>query len=113
MTAHSAGSVTPQGHGQAPPSAVAAASDLILATPEAERSELELPFTDAMRSDWHYVPRSRSGLAWRVLSGAQRAALTRLLESALTDQGLHKVHAIMGLEIALRELEGGSPRRDS
>ncbi|HVZ36388.1 MAG TPA: DUF3500 domain-containing protein, partial [Polyangiaceae bacterium] len=34
------------------------------------------------------------------------------LRSALTDQGTDKVHAIMALEIALRELESSGSRRD-
>jgi hypothetical protein len=112
MTAHSVGTDPSEGPVTAPASAVAAANELLTATPQAARVELALPFTDALRSDWHYVPRVRSGLAWGLLSSAQRAALTRLLESALVNAGLHKVYAVMRLEIALRELEGGSPRRD-
>src|SRR4051812_6614971 len=77
------GTVSLPGHAAEPPSAVAAAHALLRATPEAARAQLELPFTDPVRSDWHYIPRTRSGLAWRALSTAQRAALTRLIESAL------------------------------
>jgi len=86
-------------------SAVAAADKLRAATPDAQRAELMQPFTDAARSDWHYTPRRRAGIAWRDMSDAQRAAATELLRSALTENGLDKVRAVMALEIALRELE--------
>lgn len=96
----------------AAPSASAAARELIEATPEGARGQLMQPFSDAVRSDWHYTPRSRAGVAWRDMNAAQRAATTRLLRSALTDSGLDKVRAIMALEIALRQLETFGSSRD-
>jgi hypothetical protein len=94
------------------PSARAAALELEQATPAADRQKLDLPFTDAARSDWHYIPRSRAGIAWRELNGVQRAAALKLLRSALSDAGVDKVHAVMALEIALRELETSGRSRD-
>ncbi|MEY2933601.1 MAG: hypothetical protein RL033_4350 [Pseudomonadota bacterium] len=93
------------------PSASAAALALRSATPAAERRRLDLPFTEAARSDWHYIPRSRNGIAWKEMSAMQREATLRLLRSALSDAGVVKVQAVMALEIALRELETSS-RRD-
>ena len=90
----------------------AAALRLIDATPAAERAALRLPFSDAARSDWHYTPRSRDGVAWKAMSVAQREASTALLRSALGDSGLTKVRALMSLEIALRELETFGLTRD-
>jgi hypothetical protein len=46
------------------------------------------------------------------MSARQREATTRLLRSALSDAGVDKVHAVMALEIALRELESSGSRRD-
>jgi hypothetical protein len=94
------------------PSPSSAALQLLGATPRAERPKLELAFTDAARSDWHYIPRSRSGIAWREMSAAQREATLLLLRSALSDKGVDKVHALMALEIALRELETFGRSRD-
>jgi hypothetical protein len=91
--------------------ATAAARRLVQATPAAGQAQLLQPFTDEARSDWHYTPRSRTGVAWRDMSETQRAAATELLRSALTSEGLDKVRAVMALELALRELEG-SARRD-
>jgi hypothetical protein len=39
------------------------------------------------RSDWHYIPRSRSGVAWRDMNAAQREATSKLLRSALSGRG--------------------------
>jgi hypothetical protein len=94
------------------PSASSAALALQTSTPEADRKQLDQPFSDAARSDWHYIPRSRAGLAWRDMNAQQREATTQLLRSALSDAGVDKVHALMALEIALRELEASGSRRD-
>lgn len=94
------------------PSASAAALALLDATPPAARRELQQPFTDAARSDWHYTPRRRAGIAWKDMSPAQREKTTALLASALTDAGLDKVRAVMALEIALRKLETFGSSRD-
>jgi len=95
-----------------PSGASAAAQRLREATPAAQRPELEQPFTDTARSDWSYVPRSRSGIAWGDMNAKQREATTQLLRTALTDAGVDKVRAVMALEIALRELESFGRSRD-
>ncbi len=95
-----------------PQSPLRAAEQLLQATPASQRGELLLPFTDAARSDWHYTPRRRDGLAWKAMSPAQREATTALLRTALNESGLDKVRALMALEIALRQLEGSGSWRD-
>lgn len=95
------------------PSATQAAVRLIQATPPAQRAQLLLPFTDAARSDWHYTPRRRDGIAWKAMSAAQREATTALLRTALNERGLDKVRAVMALEITLRQLESSGPSRDA
>jgi hypothetical protein len=92
--------------------ASAAALRLRDATPAAQRAALMQPFTLAARSDWHYTPRRRAGVAWRAMSSAQRNATTELLRTALNESGLDKVRAVMALEIALRELETFGLQRD-
>ena len=98
--------------GAAEPSPSAAALGVVAATPEDARGRLLQPFTDEARSDWSYVPRERSGIAWKEMSPEQRAATTALLRTALTAPGLDKIRAVMALEIALRELETFGSRRD-
>ena len=95
-----------------PASASSAAAQLIQATPAGARASLLQPFSDDARSDWHYTPRRRAGVAWLDMSSTQRAATTDLLRSALTENGLDKVRAVMALEIALRELETFGLSRD-
>jgi hypothetical protein len=102
----------PQATPAQPATASSAAARLVQATAADARSDLLQPFTDQARSDWHYTPRRRAGVPWRDMSAAQRAASTELLRSALTENGLDKVRAVMALEIALRELETFGLGRD-
>jgi hypothetical protein len=95
-----------------PVTASAAALRLRDATAAAERDALMQPFTLEARTDWHYTPRGRAGIAWKAMSSAQRSAATELLRSALTENGLDKVRAVMALEIALRQLETFGLQRD-
>lgn len=83
----------------------AAAAALVGASPPPQRERLLQPFTEAARTDWHYTPRSRAGLALKEMAAAQRAAAQQLLAAALSDEGLKRVRAVIALEIALRELE--------
>ena len=95
-----------------PPTAVQAAQRLVLSTPAPQRKDLLLAFTDDARSDWHYTPRRRDGVAWKAMSPAQREAVTALLRTALNEGGLEKVRALMALEITLRQLEASGLTRD-
>ena len=101
----------PEIHAQTP-TAAQAAQRLIEVTAPAQRGELLLPFTEALRSDWNYTPRRRDGLAWKAMSTAQREATTALLRTALNERGLDKVRAVMALEITLRQLEAFGFSRD-
>ncbi len=94
------------------PSAARAAEQLVAVTRGAARRKLLQPFSEAARSDWHYVPRERVGLAYREMTPAQRRATEALLRTAVTARGLAKLHAVMQLEIVLRELEGSGAKRD-
>jgi hypothetical protein len=98
--------------GASGPSARSAALRLIDATPAGERSQLLHVFSLTARSDWHYTPRQRDGLAWKHMSAEQRAASTALLRSALNEPGHDKVLALMALETTLRELESFGLSRD-
>jgi hypothetical protein len=82
-----------------------AAVALVDAAAPPQRERLLQPFTEAARTDWHYTPRSRTGLPLKEMTPAQRAASQKLLAAALSDEGLKKVQAVIALEIALRELE--------
>jgi Protein of unknown function (DUF3500) len=106
-------SIATTGAGAAEPTPSAAALELVALAVGEARGKLLQPFSDEARSDWHYTPRQRVGIAWKEMNEAQRKAATALLRTALSAPGLDKIHAVMALEIALRELETfGSSRRD-
>ena len=89
-----------------------AATRWLTSLDDGQRQKVLIAFESDSRLDWHYIPRSRSGIAWKEMSAAQREATLRLLRSALSDAGVVKVQAVMALEIALRELETFGFSRD-
>lgn len=68
-----------------------------------------MTFEDDERSYWHFTPSPHRGLTWEKMNEVQRNALTRLLETGLSQEGLAKTKEIMALEAVLRELEGRGP----
>ena len=77
------------------------------------RAKAQLPFESASRTDWHYIPRDRSGLEFSQMDAPQRTAARSLMHRTLSSQGAGKVEQIMLLDNVLRDLEQGSgPRRD-
>lgn len=83
----------------------AAAQGLIAGVDERRRGKLVLPFTDSLRTDWHYTPRSRPGLSFADLDMTQRESVHALLKTALSEIGHRKVVNIIELELVLKELE--------
>ncbi len=96
---------------KAPPSAAVAvkmreaAERLVAALPEKSRAQAMRPFDDRDRLDWHYIPRSRNGIALKDLDPANREAVHSLLRLALSAPGYRKVVNIIELEQVLREIE--------
>jgi Protein of unknown function (DUF3500) len=48
-----------------------------------QRSQATIAFTDEERLNWHYIPRERRGVPFKVLTPAQRDAADLLLQSSL------------------------------
>ena len=71
-----------------------------------EREKIQYEFDDAERHNWHFVPRSRNGIALRDLNTTQRDAVFGLLKSSLSAQGYQKASGIVNLENVLRGVEG-------
>ena len=69
------------------------------------------PIDDENRFDWHYIPRSRAGLAIRDMSDEQRRRLHALLRSTLSSQGYMQTNAVMELEQVLSDLAAAQGRR--
>jgi hypothetical protein len=77
-----------------------------------QRARALLAWADPMRNGWHYVPRSRPGLALRDMSPAQAAAAWDLIASLLSARGLEQARAQLRLERTLGELTHNQSFRD-
>jgi len=81
-------------------------------TPE-QRLKIGFDFTDALRHDWHFIPRPRKGLPLKEMSGEQKALAHALLASGLSQAGYIKAETIISLEQILASIEQGrGPVRD-
>ena len=89
-----------------------AAERVLAALPAAARDKVSRPFDDRDRTDWHYTPRTRNGIALKELDTQGRDAVHALLKEALSAAGYRKVVNIVELELVLRELETFGLMRD-
>jgi hypothetical protein len=91
---------------------MAAAARAFLASLPNGGAAARMPFDSDARRDWHYVPRSRRGVAVRDLSAPQRAAADALLRAGLSPRGVERVEATRALEEVLGRMEGSRRFRD-
>ncbi len=73
---------------------------------EGQRRKVLIAYASANRLDWHYIPRSRSGLSLAEMTAAQAAAARRLFASVLNERGLELLDGVRLLEGVLRESQG-------
>lgn len=91
----------------------ATAQAFLASLDDGQRAKAVMPFQDAERQNWHFIPLVRRGLTWKDMNSAQRHLATALLASGLSQRGLVKAQTIMSLEQILLELEQGKgPVRD-
>lgn len=79
---------------------------------EAQRSEAQFAWTSPQLTDWHYVPRTRPGIALRDMTDAQTAAAWDLLATLLSARGLDRLRGNLKVEKILGELENRPHYRD-
>jgi len=92
--------------GDQPRAAMARAATAFLAALEpGQHRAATFPFTQDERMNWHYIPRSRSGLAFKDMPAAGRAAAHELIKVSLSAAGYAKAVNVMQLEVVLRQLE--------
>ena len=77
-----------------------------------QRRSAQLPWSSRQREDWHYVPRTRPGLALRQMRPAQAAAVWDLLGTLLSARGREQVRELLRLEGILGELTRNPQFRD-
>src|SRR6185295_12340042 len=82
--------------------AAAAAAYLDSLTPEL-RARASAPFEGPRRTDWHFVPRNRTGVTFGQMTEPQRIAARGLMRSVLSSTGLLKADAVMSLDSVLHE----------
>ena len=71
-------------------------------------------FNNEERLNWHFIPRERKGLSYRLMTPEQRPLALSLLSASLSQQGFIKATSIMSLEEILKTQEKNTPpgRRD-
>ena len=70
-----------------------------------QKSKTVFPLDNEERFNWHYVPKSRKGIALRELSDEQKTRALDLLKSCLSPKGFAKTIDIIELEKVLKVLE--------
>jgi hypothetical protein len=78
-----------------------------------QKERAQYKFEDEERFDWHFIPKTRKGLAIREMMPQQREMATALLAAGLSQTALIKAENIMSLDQVLLLMEGGTgPWRD-
>ena len=83
-----------------------AAGAWLAALDQRQQREAQLEWTSRLRESWHYVPRSRPGVALRAMNAAQTAAAWDVLGSLLSARGIDQVRGQLTIERILGELSG-------
>lgn len=102
-------------HRSQTPSVMAQAADAWLDTLSAEqKGRAVFSFNDEERLNWHFIPRERKGLSYKLMTPEQRPLAMALLSASLSQQGFIKATSIMSLEEILKQQENNTPpgRRD-
>jgi hypothetical protein len=77
-----------------------------------QQREAQLEWTSRQREGWHYVPRSRPGVALGAMNATQTTAAWDLLGSLLSARGMAQVKGQLTIEGILGELSGSPSFRD-
>ena len=83
-----------------------AATHFLSALDDGQRRKAMIAFDSGNRLDWHYIPRSRSGLALGEMRADQADAARALVASVLNQRGLDLLDGVRLLEGVLREQQG-------
>ncbi len=82
------------------------ANRFVNALDDGQRQKAMIAFDSGNRLDWHYIPRSRSGLALGEMRPNQAEAARALFASVLNQRGLELLDGVRLLESVLREQQG-------
>lgn len=84
---------------------VRAARQFVASLDNVTRPRACFTFTDAERTNWHFVPMERKGLPLNAMTPRQRDAAFKLLQACMSKQGYKKATDIISLEVVLKALE--------
>jgi hypothetical protein len=73
---------------------------------DGQRKQVLIAFESDNRLDWHYIPRSRSGLSLGEMKPGQAEAARSLFATVLNERGLQLLDGVRLLEGVLREQQG-------
>ena len=88
------------------------ANALLLSLSAQQKKVALYPYETPERYNWHYVPRTRSGITLSELTENQRSQVMDILRVSLSKQGAGKAQSILMLEDILRSVEG-RPENDN
>ena len=91
----------------------AAARAFLQTLSDTQRARTQFPFNNVERTNWHYIPRDRKGLALADMTPTQQEAAHLLLRSALSDTGYEKTVNVVELEGILGQISGNVSFRDA
>ncbi len=83
-----------------------AANRFLASLDDGQRQKAMIAFESGNRLDWHYIPRSRSGLTLGEMRPNQADAARALFASVLNQRGLELLDGVRLLEGVLREQQG-------
>jgi hypothetical protein len=90
-----------------------AAADAFLGTLNDEkRAKAAFPFDSDQRENFKFTPQTRTGLPFKEMDEAQKAAAMKLLDTALSEKGKLKATQIITLEGVLAEMSKDPVYRD-
>jgi hypothetical protein len=82
------------------------ASRFLASLDDGQRKKALIAFESSNRLDWHYIPRSRSGLSLGEMKPGQAEAARTLFATVLNRHGLDLLDGVRLLEDVLREQQG-------
>jgi hypothetical protein len=103
------------GHRSHTPLVMSNAANALLNTLSSDqKAKAVFSFDDEERLNWHFIPKERKGLSYKLMTPEQRPLALSLLNSSLSQQGFIKATSIMSLEEILKMQEKNTPagRRD-
>jgi hypothetical protein len=83
-----------------------AANRLLGLLDDGQRRQVLIAFESDNRLDWHYIPRSRSGLTLGAMKPDQAQAARALFATVLNEEGLRLLDGVRLVEGVLREQQG-------